>query len=81
MFLRAFLDVSEERFDSNEIGRLYGGAEYPLGRQPATIREPPDFGKASIVVPSRAAHPRMIKRIARPGPVTTNQSNARPAVQ
>jgi hypothetical protein len=49
VFLGAFLDVSEERFDSNGIRRLYDGAES-------------DFGKTSILVPSRAAHPRMIKR-------------------
>jgi hypothetical protein len=39
VFLGAFLDVSEERFDSNGIRRLYDGAEYPLGLQPLQFRD------------------------------------------
>ena len=35
----AFLEVNEERFDSNEIRRLYESVEYPLPRQPAAIRD------------------------------------------
>jgi hypothetical protein len=35
----AFLEVNEERFDSNEIRRLYESVEYPLTRQPAAIRD------------------------------------------
>jgi hypothetical protein len=38
-FRGAFLEVNEERFDSNEIRRLYESVEYPLARQPAAIRD------------------------------------------
>src|SRR3984893_12013901 len=38
-FLGAFLEVKEERFDSNEIRRLYENVEYPLPRQSAAIRD------------------------------------------
>ena len=38
-FLGAFLEVKEERFDSNAIRRLYESVEYPLPRQPAAIRD------------------------------------------
>ena len=38
-FRGAFLEVNEERFDSNEIRRLYESVEYPLTRQPAAIRD------------------------------------------
>ena len=38
-FQGAFLEVNEERFDSNEIRRLYESVEYPLPRQPAAIRD------------------------------------------
>jgi hypothetical protein len=38
-FLGAFLEVNEERFNSNEIRRLYESVEYPLPRQPAAIRD------------------------------------------
>jgi hypothetical protein len=38
-FRGAFLEVNEERFDSNEIRRLYESVEYPLPRQPAGIRD------------------------------------------
>ena len=37
--LGAFLEVNEERFNSNEIRRLYESVEYPLPRQPAAIRD------------------------------------------
>jgi hypothetical protein len=36
-FLGAFLEVNEERFNSNEIRRLYENVEYPLPRQSAAI--------------------------------------------
>ena len=38
-FRGVFLEVNEERFDSNEIRRLYESVEYPLPRQPAAIRD------------------------------------------
>jgi hypothetical protein len=38
-FLGAFLEVNEERFNSNEIRRLYESVEYPLPRQGAAIRD------------------------------------------
>jgi hypothetical protein len=38
-FRGAFLEVNEERFDSNEIRGLYESVEYPLPRQPAAIRD------------------------------------------
>ena len=38
-FLGAFLEVNEERFDSNEIRRLYASVDYPLPRQPVAIRD------------------------------------------
>ena len=38
-FRGAFLEVNEERFNSNEIRRLYESVEYPLPRQPAAIRD------------------------------------------
>src|SRR6266849_5069231 len=40
-FLGAFLEVNEERFNSNEIRRLYESVEYPLPRQGAAIRDRP----------------------------------------
>jgi hypothetical protein len=33
LFLGAYLEVEEERFDSNEMRRLYDSAEYPLARR------------------------------------------------
>src|SRR5271166_1858435 len=38
-FLGAFLEVNEERFNSNEIRQLYESVEYPLPRQGAAIRD------------------------------------------
>jgi hypothetical protein len=38
-FLGAFLEVNEERFNSNEIRRLYENVEYPLPRRGAAIRD------------------------------------------
>jgi hypothetical protein len=35
----SFLEVNEERFNSNEIRRLYESVEYPLPRQGAAIRD------------------------------------------
>ena len=37
-FLGAFLEVNEERFNSNEIRRLYESIEYPLPRQGAATQ-------------------------------------------
>jgi hypothetical protein len=38
-FRGVFLEVNEERFDSNEIRRLYASVDYPLPRQPVAIRD------------------------------------------
>jgi hypothetical protein len=38
-FRGAFLEVNEERFDSNEIRRLYECVEYPLPRQHQHARQ------------------------------------------
>jgi len=35
LFLGAYLEVEEERFDSNEMRRLYDSAEFPLARRAA----------------------------------------------
>jgi hypothetical protein len=35
LFLGAFLEVEEERFDSKEMRRLYDSAEFPLARRAA----------------------------------------------
>jgi hypothetical protein len=36
-FLGAFLEVNDERFNSNEIRRLYESVEYPLPRRGAAV--------------------------------------------
>ena len=54
-FLGAFLEMDEERFDSNGIRRLYDSAEYPLCRLRCDS-EPPAFGKTSVVVKDRSGH-------------------------
>jgi len=36
LLIGAFLEVNEERFNSNEIRRLYEHAEYPLVRRVAS---------------------------------------------
>ena len=38
-FLGAFLEVNEERFNSNEIRRLYESVEYPLPREGAATQD------------------------------------------
>jgi hypothetical protein len=35
LFLGAYLEVEEERFNSNEMRRLYDSAEFPLARRAA----------------------------------------------
>jgi hypothetical protein len=35
LFLGAYLEVEEERFDSNEMRRLYDSADFPLARRAA----------------------------------------------
>jgi hypothetical protein len=35
LFLGAYLEVEEERFDSNEMRRLYDSTEFPLARRAA----------------------------------------------
>ena len=35
LFQGAYLEVEEERFDSNEMRRLYDSAEFPLARRAA----------------------------------------------